>query len=68
MGKTNGLLKFQPYPVSTVEVIVIDYEIRKTIDLYMTIWKNNIAGTHVIHHELRVQEVTELGLVLLCSP
>jgi len=53
--------------VSTVGVIAIDYELSKTINLYMTAEKN-IAGALIIHHKLRVQEVTELGLVLLCSP
>ena len=66
-GKTNGLLKFQPFLVCGFGVISIDNKKSKTIDLYSAYMGKN-TGACLINHNSGVQWATELRLVPFYSP
>ena len=60
-GKTNKLLKLQPYLVNTFGVIVIDSKTSKTNESYSGYMEDIIDKS-------QVQVALELGNASLCSP
>ena len=62
-GKTNSLLKFQPFLVSGFGVIAIDNKKSKTINLYSAYTEKKLTGARLIDHNSQVQWTMELRLV-----